>query len=446
MMQASAANSQWVHRAIQAALLQSSETTSTKVLHIEAEWNDTPLTVSDARCIIACLRENPHRFHTLRIYRYTLLDHAVLNVLFCNKNNGLAQCTGVTKVELFNTRLGTTSTDDADDEGSSLLQRLVPAFYNTSVTTLDLDMNEIQGRAGGDFFRNLLRGNCTLKELILFRNAVDEQVARGIQQGLFATTTTTTTADNNNNTTTTCCCHLHTLNLYNCHLGNRGLANLLPLDDDDDDDDDNDGMMNNNNNINPHLTHLDLGFNDIHDDEGGRNVSLLLQRLPCLQVLVLNGNRFGPLGAEQLATGLATARHLESLSLRDCQLENAGVASLVPPGQVNRSWAHLDLRWNIISDVNGGESVAALAARCTNLDRCDASGNHLDPDHRRRLDLLLDRKRQCTDASALAGSSFSVLFRAVEEFHRHEHGLSAIFLILQNDGNDYFCNAITREL
>jgi hypothetical protein len=58
------------------------------------------------------------------------------------------------------------------------------------------------------------------------------------------------------------------------------------------------------------------------------------------------------------------------------------------------------------------------------------------------LDLLLDSKRLCTAAQALAGSPFSTLFRFVEEqAHCHEHGLSAIFVILQNDGNDHFYTA-----
>jgi hypothetical protein len=40
------------------------------------------------------------------------------------------------------------------------------------------------------------------------------------------------------------------------------------------------------------------------------------------------------------------------------------------------------------------------------------------------------------------GASFTVLFRFVEEqAHGHERGLSAIFVILQNDGDDLFCTA-----
>jgi hypothetical protein len=68
------------------------------------------------------------------------------------------------------------------------------------------------------------------------------------------------------------------------------------------------------------------------------------------------------------------------------------------------------------------------------------------PAVQQRLDLVLDRKRLCNDASALAGSSFPVLFRFIERAHRHEHGLSAVFVILLNDGYDHFCNASNRAV
>jgi hypothetical protein len=48
---------------------------------------------------------------------------------------------------------------------------------------------------------------------------------------------------------------------------------------------------------------------------------------------------------------------------------------------------------------------------------------------------------------ALAGSTFSTLFRFVEEqAHRHEYGLGAIFVVLQNDGDDHFCKANNRRI
>jgi hypothetical protein len=35
------------------------------------------------------------------------------------------------------------------------LQRLLPAFYNTSVTSLDISHNGIQGQRGGEIIRDL---------------------------------------------------------------------------------------------------------------------------------------------------------------------------------------------------------------------------------------------------------------------------------------------------
>jgi hypothetical protein len=59
----------------------------------------------------------------------------------------------------------------------------------------------------------------------------------------------------------------------------------------------------------------------------------------------------------------------------------------------------------------------------------------------------LERKSLVTEAQELAGSTFSVLFRFVEEeAHGHENGPSAILVILQNDGDDYFGNANNRAI
>jgi hypothetical protein len=72
----------------------------------------------------------------------------------------------------------------------------------------------------------------------------------------------------------------------------------------------------------------------------------------------------------------------------------------------------------------------------------------LDPDQRRRLDfVLMGGNRLFTAARALGGQPFPVLFQAVlEEAHPHEFGLTAIFVILQNDGDDYFCSANNCEI
>jgi hypothetical protein len=144
--------------------------------------------------------------------------------------------------------------------------------------------------------------------------------------------------------------------------------------------------------------------------------------------------------------GLAAAptSRLEELDLDSCQLGNDGMAGLVPDGHVNRSLTRLTIHENEIRGDAGADIVVALAARCTNLDRVDV---YVDPDQRHRLDLLLERKRLVTAAQALAGSYFSDLFRFVEEeAHSHEHGMSAILVVLQNDGDDYFCNANNRAV
>jgi Leucine Rich repeat len=201
------------------------------------------------------------------------------------------------------------------------------------------------------------------------------------------------------------------------------------------------------------LADLDLGSNKIEGVDGGRYATLLLQRFRALKVFKLSYNHLGPLGAGALVPGVAAAAcQLESLELRSCRLENDGMANLIPDGQVNRSLTHLDFRGNNVRGNNirgfvGGENIIALAARCRNLDSIavDEEGS-LNPDQRRRLDLLLDRKRLVKAAQALAGSTFPVLFQFVEKAHRHENGLGAIFVILQNDGDDHFCHAHNRAM
>jgi Leucine Rich repeat len=77
-----------------------------------------------------------------------------------------------------------------------------------------------------------------------------------------------------------------------CSLGNDGLANLLLSADD--------GMLTNNS-----VTHLQLGSNNITGAEGGGKLTFLLQFFLALNVLDLDGNHLGPLGARALLPGLA---------------------------------------------------------------------------------------------------------------------------------------------
>jgi hypothetical protein len=220
--------------------------------------------------------------------------------------------------------------------------------------------------------------------------------------------------------------------MINCSIGNEGMQHMVSSF----------GETNNNN----ALTDLSMGNNGIQDAEGGRQIGLLLQRFPNLEHLVMANNSLGPLGARALAPGLAAARQLQRLELHFCGLRNEGVINLIPDGQVNRSLTYLNLGANNIHGTVGGENVVALASRCTNLDSVDVDEDILSSDQQRRLDLLLDRKRLVTKAQALGGSTFPVLFRFVEEARCHEQGLGAIFVILQNDGEDYFYTAHNRAI
>jgi Leucine Rich repeat len=242
---------------------------------------------------------------------------------------------------------------------------------------------------------------------------------------------------------------LETLHLWGCQIGNTGLKNLIL------------SIGGEAKSNKSRLTHLYLCSNHIHGAEGGRQVSLLLQRFASsLKVLHLHHNRLGPGGARAMAPGLiaptaapaaAPAKcQLQELGLYSCGLGNDGVDNLIPRGHVNTSLTRLDIGG--LNDIDkheqhdddammsgGGEEsvVVALASRCTNLDRLDVDeSNVLSLNQRQRLKLLLERKRLCTEAFALGGATFPVLFQAIQEAHGHEHGLSAILAILQNDGED----------
>jgi Leucine Rich repeat len=329
--------------------------------------------------------------------------------------NGLSLCTSITTVSLTNNRLK-----------SEALQVLLPAFFNTAVTALNLAHNSITGQFGGsEVLRDLLAANKTLLTFNLSSNPIGSAGAAGLWQGLvFATGSRSTPA-------------IQKLCLNICHIGNDGLA-TLPM------------MIHKESSS--RLTDLHLCGNNINGSDGGHRLALLLQCFPSLRVLKLDNNNLGPLGAAALAPSLVLATRLERLDLSNCGLGNEGVANLIPAGHVNTSLTHLDLREN--SNIQDGafldgENIIALAARCTNLDYILVDNRRsqrvLNPDQRLRLDMLLDRKRLVSAATALGGAPFSVLFRFVkEQAHGHEHGLGAIFMILQNDGDDHFCTANNR--
>jgi NLR family CARD domain-containing protein 3 len=342
-------------------------------------------------------------------------DGAVLDAL-CN---GLLLCTSISAVTLDEVNL---SIND--------LQRLLPFFYNTSIQKLNLSGNNIKGHGGGNIIRDLMNGNTTLHELSLKYNALGPQGALGLGQGL---------ASSSNQ-------FLQNLDLSFCSLGNEGLKHLVAAVATTT----SSSSSSSSTSCNSSLTNLKLGFNNIEGAEGGRLVMMLLHGFASsLKAISLDGNHLGPLGALALASCLTAEIHLESLDLSYNGIGNDGVANLNPiDGQVvNRTLKILDLGWNKIHGSVGGDNVVALAARCTNLDCIHVNETPLlIPDPRDRLDLILDRNRMVAKAQSLAGSTFTILFRAMEEAHHHKYGLSAIFVILQNDGDDLFCTALNRAM
>jgi hypothetical protein len=77
--------------------------------------------------------------------------------------------------------------------------------------------------------------------------------------------------------------------------------------------------------------------NRIENAEGGRQVSLFLQRCPNVKMLDMENNSLGPLGASTLAPALsASASHLKGLELSRCGIGNAGVANLVASGETKK--------------------------------------------------------------------------------------------------------------
>jgi Leucine Rich repeat len=174
----------------------------------------------------------------------------------------------LTTVVLYNTRL--------ENDGLAIL--FYRPFYNTSITKLVLLFRSIRGQRGGDIIRSLLFGNNNILELKLYSNPIGPEGAAGIGRGLFYTGNTTT--------------RLQKLDLSSCEIGNAGLANLmLPTAGDG-------GMINNNT-----LTKLILVENGIEGAEGGRQVTLLLQRFPKLKGAWSLGQQSRSSGCPRVGTG-----------------------------------------------------------------------------------------------------------------------------------------------
>jgi hypothetical protein len=121
---------------------------------------------------------------------------AALNVV----RDGLPLCTSVTTVRLFGT-----------NHKNEQLERLIPAFYNTSVTSLELLSNSIRGHRGGEVLRNLLVGNNNILKLDLSHtHHINPEGAIALGHCLFIGNT-----------------RLQNLILHCCFIGLEGLTNLL---------------------------------------------------------------------------------------------------------------------------------------------------------------------------------------------------------------------------
>jgi hypothetical protein len=137
---------------------------ATSTLHVEGESltilcfavrytsAHPPLTVTDARRIIGCLRENRPRFHSLFVYRddtATSPNPAVSNRIVRNRGLPSVCTTSITEV-CFNTA----ELDNNDD-----LETLLPALYNGSVRRrlLRRGNNILPGQSrGGEVRRGMM--------------------------------------------------------------------------------------------------------------------------------------------------------------------------------------------------------------------------------------------------------------------------------------------------
>jgi hypothetical protein len=108
------------------------------------------------------------------------------------------------------------------------------------------------------------------------------------------------------------------------------------------------------------LTHVDFSNNGL-TDAGLRD---LLPNLPeTLRELQLDGNPFGPAGAEAIAAAFPRLRGVQLLSLKACALRDAGMQDLAPALRALPELTELRLQYN---DINA-DGARALVAVLPNL-------------------------------------------------------------------------------
>jgi hypothetical protein len=81
------------------------------------------------------------------------------------------------------------------------------------------------------------------------------------------------------------------------------------------------------------------------------------------------------------------------------------------------SLTHLDIGLNDIRGEQGRDIVMALISRCPNLERIRAMPATIVRRDDDRFNLLLEPRRICREARALAGSPFPILLQAVQRVH-----------------------------
>lgn len=140
------------------------------------------------------------------------------------------------------------------------------------------------------------------------------------------------------------------------------------------------------------LTDLIFGYNDIEGFAGGNHLQRLLLTLPCLKKFkMIFCDSLGPDGARALFShGMVSVMgRLQSLSMADCLIGNAGVAQMVasmPDGGAAAPLVYLDLAGNEITGGVGGDHLLGLLRRCKHLETLDLARNEdLGPNGARAL-------------------------------------------------------------
>lgn len=206
------------------------------------------------------------------------------------------------------------------------LRHLGLALQDTSLTTLELDNNEIDDE-GAEDLGLALANNMTLTTLDLGANNIGPKGAKNLVLALA------------NNTTLT------TLSLMMNQIGDEEATDLSLV------------LANNTT-----FTSLNLGGNKINNT-GAKALGLVLTNNKYLTYLNLSGNLIGDEGAEDLGLALANNTTLTTLNLWNNQIGPQGAKSLVSALANNTTLTTLDLAPIKIDLLPAVEELAPLIAR-----------------------------------------------------------------------------------